>query len=633
MAKTPKLSESSEITNLISQYDRDFSNISTERDSWDEKEAILMGVPQDSQTQTTRSNVFDPRLSTIVYERAARVSAQLPTGKIQALTKADTGKNMFMNLIIKNYVYPNAKTQYDLLTKNKLWDVYSNVYGSYAVLVDYMVKDDYIGPDYLLIPMRNVIPQSGKANDFDYVWVRSMVSKKWLLSRDTKNWKNIDKLLERVNKQQADSNYQTFNEQTQSTQLLNDEKDDFQQIELLTRYEADRWITISRDAKLIVRDIKNPQNNNKIPVVFKHCFPLLDRPIGLGEFERGKTLQYAVNSLINLYLDGVKMSIFPPKLIYLPDIVAKTLKNEPAAKWILKNNNMNAIKDYQVSPQGINSFQSTYQFLIGAMLNQAGTTDTTIPAGVDFSQGKTPAAIKQNASRENSRDNWDRFMLEKSLEEVFDRFVDLIANKQEKPIKLNLFEEELKLIQQYNPDLAEMYESGKAGEVTIKPKDINNTKYKYFIDAGTTLKKDDDMQNETLTSILTFALKLPGAVEQAMQTGKVTIGSKSIDVGETFRQWVNTSGVNDPDKIITDVKPEDQQLIGQQPGMPPQGMPQPNQGGLPAQMPQVPNGGMVAPQGVPPQINSEDPRVAQIMQELMGVTNGNNTTGQPGQNI
>lgn len=619
---------------LSDQYVRDHSNISPIRDTWEDKEAMLLGVPTDSQSKSAKSKVFDPRLSTIVFERAARVSAQTPTGKVQALTKMDAGKNALMNLVLTKYVYPNAKTQFDLLTKSRLLDVYSNVYGSFGWLVDYHVRPDYVGPDVSLIPIRNIVPQSGRHNDLDYIFVRSVVSKKWLLSRDAKNWKNIDKLLENSNnKAVQDTDYQTYSEQKFDTQqLLSAEKDDFEQIEIITRYEPDRWITFSKDQKLILRDMENPQKNGKLPVIMKHAFPVLDRFFGLGEFERGQTLQMAINSLINLYLDGVKMSIFPPLKLYLPDLVAKTMSYEPGAKWVLKNNNPNAITQMQLSPQGINSFNSTYQFLLAALSNQAGTTDTSIGKGADITQGKTPEALKMMSSRENARDNWDRFMLEKSLEETFDRFVDLIATRQEKPIKLNLFAEELKLIQQTNPDLGEMYESGKYGELLVKPEDLSGgdsdkpLKYKYFIDQGTSLKKEEQDQNASLMNIFGVIFKMPGALEQAMQQGKVIIGNKVIHMDEALTRWIQTSGLTDSDKIISDITPEEQMALEQRKMAEQQAAQAQQQAAQQTQQPQQP-------------VNFEDPAmqqllqgaqsanpVDQIMQELGGIANGNGGT-------
>ena len=149
--------------------------------------------------------------------------------------------------------------------------------------------------------------------------------------------------------------------------------------------------------------------NGKIPVVVKHSIPLIDRFIGLGDVERGQTLQYAINSLWNLYLDGIKFSIFPPKLVNLVNVVPSTIKNQPAANWVVKDIN-NAIREFQISPQGINSFQATYPTLIASLMNLAGTTDTTISATADPGLGKTPQAIAFLNARQNARDTFDRDM-------------------------------------------------------------------------------------------------------------------------------------------------------------------------------------------------------------------------------
>jgi hypothetical protein len=303
-------------------------------------------------------------------------------------------------------------------------------------------------------------------------------------------------------------------------------------------------------------------------------------------------------------MDGVKMSIFPPMKVFLGDIIPSSFVNEAGAKWFMKSREgMNSIQEHNRSPQGINTFQSTYSFLKGTLLSMAGTTDTSISSSVDPGMGKTPQALKMQAAMDQSRSNFDRIQLEKSMERIFGKFVDLIAKKQEKPIKLHLMQKDLELIQKYNPDVVEMFESGKYGEVVVKSDDIKNTKYKYFIDSGTTTKKDDAIENETLTSIIQLMLKLPGAAEQMMQTGKIKLGKKSLDMSEALCRWIITSGVQDWEKIITDVLPEDQEMMGQDPmmqgmeGMMPQGMPQ--QG--------------VSPQGMPPQMGQEQPMMPQGM--------------------
>jgi ssRNA-specific RNase YbeY (16S rRNA maturation enzyme) len=164
--------------------------------------------------------------------------------------------------------------------------------------------------------------------------------------------------------------------------------------------------------------------------------------------------------------------------------------------------------------------------------------------------GKTPRALAMLQMRESARDNWDRFMMERALEQVIDRFVDLITKKQEKPIKVYLSEQDLKAIAEINPDVVEMFESGKYGQLIVKSDETKNVNCRFFIDAGSTYKKDEMLENETLTQILSLIFKIPGAMEQIMKNGKVVLGDVSINFGELFKRWIISSGVQDWDKIV-----------------------------------------------------------------------------------
>lgn len=557
LKKSKKIStEKPLIDKLIEQYKRGYDALSTLRADWEEKEAILLGKTLDKETESSKAKVFDPKLSTYLFERAARVMAQNPTGKVQAFTKQDKGKNIILNILLKDYVLPNANSQFDFLTKTRLLDLYSNVYGSFAVQVDWVVKDDYVGPDFYLIPIRNIVFQPGIRNfeDSDYVFVRSVVSRAWLLSRDTKTWKNIDKLLEMPYRFDDEKSYV---ERISGVDNYTYSKEDADTFEIITKFEKDRWITFSKDGKLILRDIENPQKNGKLPVVMKHCFPLIDRIIGLGEIERLKTLQYSINSLINLYLEGVKMSIFPPLLINPTLSVLRTLQYSSGAKWLVKG--QGAVQQLPLSPLGLNTFTQTYSFLNAAILNALGTTDTTVTKEIDPGMGKTPRALAMLQMRESARDNWDRFMMERALEKILDRFVDLLTKRQEKPIKVYITKEDIDAIKSINPDVVEMFESGKYGQLIIKPDETKNINCRFFIDAGSTLKKDEMIENETLTTILGFIFKIPGAIEQIQQTGKIRLGDISINFGELFKRWLITSGTQDWDKIISEEEQPPQQ--------------------------------------------------------------------------
>lgn len=616
--KQTRLKNDALILECVDKFEGDLDNISTIQNEWEEKENLLIGKLDDSITSETNNRVNSPELLNSIYKRTSSTMAQLPTGKVQALSRSDEGKNVAMDLIFTKYVIPNAKTQYDMFTKAWFLQFYSYVYGNMTALVDYVVTDKYVGPDFYVLEQRNFIPQRKRYTiaDMERCFVVSKVSRKWLEDRDMKNWKNIDKLLESV-KGTKTSSVDSSAVSTTYDGAGDATKEDDEDIEIITRYECDRWVTFSKEAKIILRDVENLHKNEELPVVTKQAFPLIDRFYGLGEMERGMTLQYALNSLINLYLEGVKMSLFPPMKIYLPDVIASTINNEAGAKWVLKSPNPNAITSHQISPLGLNTFQSTYQFLKGALLGLAQTSDTSISQSLDPGMGKTPQALKMQEAFDSSRSNFDRKMLETALTDIFEKMVNLIPVKQEKPIKLNLFKQDLDLIAQYHPDMTEMFDSGKYGEVIIKPDVLRDgkkaVKYKFFLEAGTTARKDDQQEKEISDTILAQLKDFPGALEQAMQTGKVQMGNTVINVGELLKRSIIKSGADDPEKIVSELSPEEMQQIEMQKQQEAMMMQQQQM----AQQPQQQMGGIQQPmQEQMPQANFEQPPAQEAFEGL-----------------
>lgn len=607
MAKKSTLT-TKQIDTLTGDYSSDYEAIKPIHDEFEEKENMILGTPKDSISQNeTVSTVQDPTLLSAVIKQNNSVMAQMPTGKVTALSLKNRGKSLFMDLILHEHVLPHAKTQYDPYVKLWLLSFYRKVYGSFGVMVDYNVGKKYVGPDFTLIPARSIIPQAGRTTieGSDHVFVRSKVTRGWLESRNKDIWKNIDKVLE-VPHGLDDSAQKTANEQNyQRTGNKNE-------FELITKYEGDRWATFSKDAQVVLRDFGNPQKNDEIPVVMCHAYPLMDRFFGLGEFERGKTLHYALSSLINLYLDGVKMSIFPPLKVD-PTSVAdwNSFNLGPGSVWLMNAGQLNGIEQMQFSPQGLNTFQSTYSFLKGAVLTLTNTTDTSVSEGTDPGFGKTPQALKMQAMTEGMKTQFDRRMLEIATEDIFDKMIDLIAKRQEEPIELYLHEEDLKKVEEVAPDVVEMFETGNMGRVVVKPQDIANCEYRYEIDAGSTVKKDEIIENQTLSELISLISKIPGSMEQVMQMGGFKIGNSFVDFGELMKRWVISSGIQDWDKIIQEQDPNqanfEQQGLNQafqqmqplqtpeaqailnelmggiQQGMPQQGMPQqgmPPMGGM-----------------------------------------------------
>jgi hypothetical protein len=539
--------------------------LTTKKDFWDEYESLFNGTLEDTISKKATSQVFDHKLSTQVIERSSRVMSQLATGKVKAISKNDEGASKLMNLILDKYVIPNANSQFDFLTKLRMVDMYSNIYGNYFAMVDWDVrKGGYVGPDLFLIPIRGIFPQVGAISleDSDYVIVRTYRPLSWFRSlKSDGEFKNLSKVIAKLEKTAGDKS------QTQINEGSKREENDYPKgkeahgkgyYEVLSMYEKDRWVDFVTSADTVIRDIENPHENDELPVVNKYSIPMIDDFMGMGDFERGKSMQYLINSMWNLYLDAVKVSIFPPTLINKDSVAdASSIKWAQAAKWLIKGNPDAAARVLQLTPQGINSFNNTYQIATASLMNMFGTTDTSITQDMGQEFGKTPQALKMQSARENARDNTDRFYMEQFITKVMKKFVNLISKKHSGSITIRMFQPELdEMLMQY-PDLEEMYNE-RTGKLNVKKSAFGSIIYDYEIVSGSTYATDQSKQQENLLNLLNSVKE--GATMSP--TGGITspmielmkADGKTIKIGELFTRIIANSGIQDWSKIVMEQK-------------------------------------------------------------------------------
>lgn len=528
------------------------------RASWDVYENLFHNKVEDSLSMGSKSRVFDPKLSTLLLERVYRVMAQLPVGKVKPISRNDKGTAQLMNLILDKYIVPNANAQFDFLTKLRMADMYSNIYGNFFALVDWDVrKNGYIGPDMWLLNIRDVFPQVGAVslNDSDYVIVRTWKPLSFFESlKGQKGYRNIPEIIEKLksssgSKQARDSESTSKREENQFPDAISAKKSGY--FEVLTQYEKDRWVDFCVDAELEFRDIKNPHENDELPVVCKYSIPLLDDFMGMGDMERGMSMQRTINSVWNLYLDACKMSIFPPALINKDNVAAmSSIKWGPAEKWLGRGQLDNMAKVLQLSPQGIQTFNNTYQVANASLLNMFGTTETNITQQTDAGFGKTPQALKMQANRENSRDSADRFYMEMFLKDVMKKMVNLLSKKQSNAVTIRLFEDELAQLERSYPDVNEIYDE-KTGKLTINKGKTGSILYDYELVSGSTYAIDQQTQQENLASLLQLLISNPQLFQQLDMEGY------NVKIGEIFTRIIANSGVQDWDKIIEEKTEEE----------------------------------------------------------------------------
>lgn len=538
--------------------------LSNKRDKWTEYEAIFHGVLMDDLSATAKSQVFDPILPTMLLDRSARVMSQLPVGKVKAISKNDELSSKLMNLVIDKYIVPNANSQFDFLTKLRMVDLYSNIYGNFFTMIDWNIKKDgYTGPDLWLIPIRDVFPQVGAVSvkDSDYIIVRTWRPLSFFKKlSEQKDFKNAGKIYNLLKDRTGDKGERSQDDKTKreeeeyDSEVPADKKGYF---EVLSQYEGDRWVDFvpAADDAGVLRDIKNPHENGELPVESKYSIPLLDDFMAMGDMERGKSMQYLNNSLWNLYLDAVRVSIFPPVLIDKDKIAdGSSIKWAAAAKWLMKDGGAaNGANVLNLSPQGANTFAAVKQAVTASMLNMMGTSDTAINKDTDPGFGKTPQALQMQAQRENARDNVDRFYMEQFITGVMKKFVNLMGKKQTGALQIRMFEDEIEDLKKAYPEVEEMYDTDK-GKLTINKGKTGSLLYDYEIVSGSTYALDQKAQQENLIQLLGMVGN--PQTYQFMQQALLAEG-KELKIGELMSRIVSNSGIQDWDKIIVEKQPQD----------------------------------------------------------------------------
>ena len=534
----------------------------TKRLRWDDLERLFHNKLTDSVSAGAKSQVFDPKLTTLTLERGYRVMAQLATGKVKPISENDIGTSKLMNLILEKYVVPNANAQFDFLTKLRMVDIYSNVYGNFFAMVDWDIKGNgYVGPDMWLLNIRDVFPQVGAVSieDSDYIIVRTWKPLPYFEGLNKQQgFKNLPQIIAKLkevsgSKQRRDTNSTSKREEDQYPTAVSAKQAGY--FEVLTQFEKDRWVDFCVDADLEFRDQKNPHENGELPVVCKYSIPLLDDFMGMGDFERGKTMQMAINSSWNLYLDAVKMSIFPPALIN-KDFIASmsSVKWGPAEKWLVRGTNTaNAAQVLNLTPKGVETFGNTYQVASSALLNMFGTTDTAVTANTESGFGKTPQALKMQGQRENTRDNADRFYMEQFLTKIMKKMVNLVAKKQSGSVALRLFGKELEQLKKNYPELDEAYDE-KTGKLSMKRG--GSTLYDYEIVSGSTYVVDQQTQQQNLSSLL--QLFVSGQTPQGNWLAQqLDQDGYNFNFGELLKRIITNSGIQDWDKILEEKNEEE----------------------------------------------------------------------------
>lgn len=537
---------------------------------FDAYEAMLIGQVYDSVSKSVNgSSITDSYAATLAIERAARVFGKLPDGVVEAMAKKDSGKAMFMDIIRQKWVYPNANSQRPFEEKMRLWELYKYVYGYMPMFYDWNVSTSgYVGPDCWLWNPRNLIPQQGRVSieDMDYVtalsWVGKNTIKMWQKMDASAGWDNdaLDTLLS-----DAGEKTEQPNNERDSLVARNRNKSSLKKgVCIATRYEAGEdgeWVTFAPEHSCVVlRRIKNPHKNGRIPFVINYSQPLFDNFYGMGDFQRAKPLQFARDGLTNFYFQGLKMNLIPPIIANVNGVEKHTMDYRPGA--VMFETIPNSIRRMETSTAGLSTYQAAQSQLTGSLLSLYGTQNASIPGAeaLNPSQGKTPGAIDMYNEKEATRDGMMRANLEQAIEQLTDGFFSLIANIGTEEIPVSLFSEDVdEIVKQGHEDLLEMVQpssDGVSGTLIINPESLRNSEYRFNIAPGSTSAISKAKQIEGVNMYLGTLAKFQNLLKEDP--------SVKVEYSKIFQLLETLSGVKGLEDIVTVIPPEVLQAQQQQ---------------------------------------------------------------------
>ena len=517
------------------------------RSRWDDfLEIAYAKIPE---AKGFKSRVATGDLSNLIIERNARVAARVPTGKIIPLSKHDEAKALVVNLGWKHHVLEKANWGYPMPIKLRMWDFYSLVYGIMPMFHGYNFSEEYTGPDCRLVDIRFVSPQAGRntPNDCDYVFYETFHSKSELKDmKGRKGWnsENLDELLNSKPDPEV-------SDQATTMQHARGEADNLNagMYKLITKYvrgKGKKWTTFDTKGNTI-REIENPFESGRIPIVFKIAFPLVDSFWGLGDVERGESLQKAIHTITNLSIDYLKTVIFPP-ITMASDMNPSQYPFKPAAKWRIDKTRGEFIEPAQLNQAPANVSSQLNQSFKASLLNQNGTTDTTISASDGAPGfGKTHKALQTLSERQNSRDNFDRQMFESACKELFEGMLEELGTVNTLPVEFDIFEqsvEELDPIQ--NVDGVTVTTLGKDyARVKVTP-DFFKGRQSFRLDIGSSAENDEKEEFERVETVIEMLQSPFGQKASEVLAAQ----GKEIDYELILEQFLSAANIKNRDQVI-----------------------------------------------------------------------------------
>lgn len=382
---------------------------------------------------------FDPRVPTILWEKAARTFANKPRGRMSPREGGDAlGAKINTELLNFQWDDNERVDSLPMLVKWIMMYINAKKYGASFGLAPWHFQRQvnpktkkasvfYDGPNFKPWNNRDVLHNPSYSTIKNWIQLRGYPTFGELTdvndaARSKPIYKNLDilrDLLKREGKQGGDnraSNYVIKDKTIKGLQDYLGRDEVFKTIEVVTEYRPERWITFAPKHGLILRDIPNPYDHGQIPVVQLKFKQVDDDIYGLSEIEAVEKLQNIINAVGSQYLDAINMSLYAPLKVrnHNGAVQMHTLQFVAGAKWLM-NDPATDVMTHQQAITGVAEFLNTYRTLVSALQEAMGESSQGISNISPGSQNKTATEIRDTAVSRSAMDNFDQVFLGEAM--------------------------------------------------------------------------------------------------------------------------------------------------------------------------------------------------------------------------
>jgi len=375
------------------------------------------------------SQVVDPRLRTTLIEKKARLTNGKLRGRVVPREGTDIIKARIQNALL-DFQWDNAMDGGSMNHKWGNMDQDTRLFASSFGLTTWKYDEDedgkpiFNGNEFKTIDARDIgMGDCDNIRNAKWAQVSEWLNMEELESENQvpgkPKYPGLPELKEQMSFDSQDRRDNNYVSRIKSLKGLTDrlgEDKSFPVLEVVTEYRVDRWITFSPKHSVVLRDIDNPYDHGKIPLVQLKYFPLSDDPWGESEVESVLPLWRAIQYTLNGYLDTMNIHMKPPLKIVEGQVRMETIEYGPEATWIV--NSLDAIEEHQGTGEPLQYFQTTYSSLVSAFNTAMGDSSQGV-GGVDpFNPDKTATEVKKMDKQQNVRDQDNQNALSDAIQDM-----------------------------------------------------------------------------------------------------------------------------------------------------------------------------------------------------------------------